>query len=135
MHVKLIELGATYRPQLQLKGIEGARDTYLFVGANAGLTDRETTARRGRNGSFPDVIEKDWALAMGTYEGEVEGAELTVKRARAYVPCSPTWTRDGVAGEDSRNEGGGAKGEGEGGQEAEEECPPHGSWCREGGGG
>ena len=95
-------LGAIYRPQQQLKGITGTGDTYLFVGANAGLTDRETTRRRGRHGSVPDVIEDDWALPMGTDEGEVEVTELTMKRARAYVPWTPTWTRDGAAGEGSR---------------------------------
>ena len=86
VHVHLIWMGAIYRPQQQLKGITGTRDTLFFVGAKAGLTDRETTTRRGRNGSVPDVIEKVWTLAMGTDEGEVEGRELTVKRARAYVP-------------------------------------------------
>ena len=71
VHVKLIGLGAVYRPEQQLKGITGTRDTYLFVGANAGLTDRATTTRRGRDESVPDVMEKDWAFAMRTDEGEV----------------------------------------------------------------
>ncbi|CAB1101276.1 unnamed protein product [Ectocarpus sp. CCAP 1310/34] len=37
VHVKIIGLGAVYRPEQQLKGITGTRDAYLFVGANAGL--------------------------------------------------------------------------------------------------
>ena len=78
VHVKLIRLGAVYRPEQQLKCITGTRDTYLFVGAYAGLTNRATTTRRGRGESVPDVMEKDWALAMRTDEGEVEGTELTV---------------------------------------------------------
>lgn len=52
----------------------------------------------------PDVMDKDWALAMGTVEEKVEGTELTVKKARAW---SPTWTADGAAGEGSRDEGDG----------------------------
>ena len=88
VYVKFIRPGAVYRPEQQLKGVTGTRDTYLFIGANAGLTDRATTTRRGRDESVPDVMEKDWALAMKTDQGDVEGTELTVKRARSYVPWS-----------------------------------------------
>ena len=66
VHGKLIGPGAVYRPEQQLKGITGTRDTYLVVGANTGLEDRATTTRRGRDGSVPEVMEKDWALSMGT---------------------------------------------------------------------
>ena len=91
------------------------RDTYLFVGANAGLEDRAATTRRGKDGSVPDVMEKDWTLAMGTDEGRVEETELTVKVARTCVLWSPAWKGGGAAGEESRNGGdGGEGGNGEG---------------------
>lgn len=47
VHVKLIDVGAIYRPEQQLKGIAGTRDAYLFVGANTAVADHETTTRRG----------------------------------------------------------------------------------------
>ena len=110
VHVKLFGAGAVYRPEQQLKGITGTRDTYLFVGVNAGPEDRATTTRRGRDGSVPDVIEKDWALAMGTDKGRLDETKLTVKLARTYVPRSPAWKRGGAAGEESRDDGDGGEG-------------------------
>ena len=59
-------------------------------------------------------MEKGWALAMRTDEGEVERTELTVKRARSYVPWSSAWERGGAAGEESHDEGEGVMGKGRG---------------------